>query len=290
MFTIGHLPQLSISRFFDYLTRNHVNCVVDIRQNPEAVVCGDFKGSLLFDALRARNILYMSFNKEFGHINTSISYSSISLYRQCVQSVAFVSGIKRLERGVEKGFNIVLLGSSALPVNCIRYNVIGRYLIEQGWQVLHILEDGIVVSQQALLEREKKIVEERIKKNNYAKQLGNEGEELAALYLMQNGYRILDRNWNLHRGCELDIIAFKDNKLHAVEVKTRTDDGVMLPEQAVDDKKLKNINSALTEYRYRNQLQFFDVQIDTIAVTIRTKGDYTIKMFEDVMRRTKWFY
>ena len=53
-------------------------------------------------------------------------------------------------------------------------------------------------------------------------ELGQIGEELAATYLMNKGYRILHRNWNLHRGCELDIVAMKDGKLHFVEVKTRS--------------------------------------------------------------------
>ena len=54
------------------------------------------------------------------------------------------------------------------------------------------------------------------------KELGAIGEELAANYLVKSGYRLLHRNWRLKGGCEIDIVAFKDNALHFVEVKTRT--------------------------------------------------------------------
>ncbi len=57
------------------------------------------------------------------------------------------------------------------------------------------------------------------------KKTGDLGEELAAKYLIDKGYRILKRNW---RGepelkCpEIDIIAVKDDVLVFVEVKAST--------------------------------------------------------------------
>lgn len=55
------------------------------------------------------------------------------------------------------------------------------------------------------------------KSNN--KQTGNAGENRACDYLVQNGYRIIERNWRKRFG-EIDIIALKDNVLVFVEVKT----------------------------------------------------------------------
>ncbi|MET0945038.1 MAG: YraN family protein, partial [Flavobacterium sp.] len=52
-------------------------------------------------------------------------------------------------------------------------------------------------------------------------ELGKEGEKLAAKYLQENGYEILDRNWTFQKA-EIDIIAQKDNYLAIVEVKTRS--------------------------------------------------------------------
>ena len=46
-------------------------------------------------------------------------------------------------------------------------------------------------------------------------------EAKAAEYLVQKGYRILERNYR-RRGGELDIVAFKDGLLVVCEVKSRT--------------------------------------------------------------------
>lgn len=56
------------------------------------------------------------------------------------------------------------------------------------------------------------------------RELGREGERIAAEYLRACGYQILDRNWRWRgpdvRG-ELDIVALSTNILVPVEVKTR---------------------------------------------------------------------
>ncbi len=51
------------------------------------------------------------------------------------------------------------------------------------------------------------------------KQKGNIGENTAADFLKINGYRILAKNFRSPVG-EIDIIAFKDNTLTCIEVKT----------------------------------------------------------------------
>ena len=55
------------------------------------------------------------------------------------------------------------------------------------------------------------------KAQNYRKAVGYAGEELAALLLLQRGYRILARNFSCQVG-EIDIIAEKDDLLSFVEV------------------------------------------------------------------------
>ena len=51
--------------------------------------------------------------------------------------------------------------------------------------------------------------------------LGAAGEEQAALFLSEQGYRILHRNWKAPKTRhELDIVAIGENRLVIVEVKT----------------------------------------------------------------------
>ena len=83
-------------------------------------------------------------------------------------------------------------------------------------------------------------------------EIGQNGEELAADYLMKRGFRILHHNWNLHKGCELDLVATKDNQIHFIEVKTRSRVTSFSgrPEEAITEAKLRNLVRAI--YRYQN--------------------------------------
>jgi len=55
---------------------------------------------------------------------------------------------------------------------------------------------------------------------NDRKELGNWGEDRAALYLRLHGYRILERNFRCRQG-EIDIIAARRGVVAFVEVKLR---------------------------------------------------------------------
>lgn len=75
------------------------------------------------------------------------------------------------------------------------------------------------------------------------KEVGDAGEELAAKYLLRQGYDIRERNLRLHRD-EIDIVAFdpKDAVLVFVEVKTRSKAGAdFYPEMDVHQRKLARI-------------------------------------------------
>ena len=71
-------------------------------------------------------------------------------------------------------------------------------------------------------------------------ELGKEGENAAAEYLMSKGYSIRHRNWHSGKR-ELDIVAQKDGELIVVEVKTRRNEEFGKPEEAITDRKIRNI-------------------------------------------------
>lgn len=80
-------------------------------------------------------------------------------------------------------------------------------------------------------------------------ELGKWGEEYAAAYLSQQGYTITERNWRIgHR--DIDIIARTPDNTTVVfvEVKTRTNDAITKPEDAVNIKKIRNIGIAANAY------------------------------------------
>lgn len=98
-------------------------------------------------------------------------------------------------------------------------------------------------------------------------ELGTWGEELAAVYLQSKGLVILDRDW--HQGCrDLDIIALADegSTLVFVEVKARRDELYRYPEEAVDDKKIRNLAYAANAYLKGCRLNVRQIRFDIVSV------------------------
>ena len=99
--------------------------------------------------------------------------------------------------------------------------------------------------------------------------LGKEGEEIAAFYLAQKGYKILHRNWR-HRKLELDIVLSKDNFLIIVEVKTRSSQYFEKPQDAVTIKKQKFLFDATEAYLESYKLDL-EVRFDIVSIVLNDK-------------------
>lgn len=115
--------------------------------------------------------------------------------------------------------------------------------------------------------------------------LGKEGEDLAADYLNRNGYVIRHRNWRF-RHLELDIVAEKDGLLVVVEVKTRRNEDFGLPEDAVDDKKIRRTVSATESYIEKNDVGL-PVRFDVICI-VGTRPPFQIEHIEDAFLPPVW--
>lgn len=95
--------------------------------------------------------------------------------------------------------------------------------------------------------------------------LGKKGEDLAASYLKDRGFEILQRNFHSRFG-EIDLVAIEDDTLVFVEVKTRVSDKFGLPEEAITSSKLKTIAKVGEYYRnFHNNLPEAS-RIDVVAI------------------------
>ena len=97
--------------------------------------------------------------------------------------------------------------------------------------------------------------------------IGQRGEQLAADYLIQKNYTILDRNWRYGRA-EIDIVAMDGATLVFAEVKTRSDDLFERPESAVDDKKRRLLARAAVAYM-RKIGHEWAIRFDIVAVVLK---------------------
>lgn len=97
-------------------------------------------------------------------------------------------------------------------------------------------------------------------------ELGKAGEQLAAGYLIAQGFSILYMNWRHYRH-EIDIIAVKERVLHFIEVKTRRSIRFGLPEADVDARKLRCLIQAGEEFLLRHP-GWKRIQFDVLSITI----------------------
>lgn len=109
--------------------------------------------------------------------------------------------------------------------------------------------------------------------------LGKKAEDLAVEFLQKNGYKILIRNFRYQKA-EIDIITEKDSLIVVVEVKARSTDAFMLPQEAVNKRKISLIVSAANHY-----LEEFkkdqEVRFDIISVLPDEKGRLVIEHIID---------
>ncbi len=95
--------------------------------------------------------------------------------------------------------------------------------------------------------------------------LGRRGERAAEKYLRRSGYRIVARNFRA-AGAEIDLVAMEAETLVFVEVKTRRSRDAGAPEEAVDERKQKQIRRAAEIFATRYRADEVEMRFDIVAV------------------------
>jgi putative endonuclease len=114
---------------------------------------------------------------------------------------------------------------------------------------------------------------------------GRKGEDLAAAYLTEEGYDILERNWRF-KHIEIDLIARDRDQLVIAEVKTRSGDTWGEPSAAVDVRKQHALILAAERYIYSHNIDL-DVRFDIVSIIIgqnRTVLEHIKEAFHPVAR------
>ena len=101
---------------------------------------------------------------------------------------------------------------------------------------------------------------------NAKQKLGKTGEDIATDYLIENKYRIIERNWQTKWG-EIDIVAVKKKVLIFVEVKTLNKNKTFFPEDEIAPKKQKQLLKITQIYLSKHKIPLSTPrQIDVIAI------------------------
>ncbi len=91
------------------------------------------------------------------------------------------------------------------------------------------------------------------------------GENTACVYLINKGYKILNRNYYTRYG-EIDIIAKKDDIIIFIEVKMRSTKRYGIGAEAVNKKKIDTIRICAQIYMQENKLCNQSIRFDVIDI------------------------
>ncbi len=98
--------------------------------------------------------------------------------------------------------------------------------------------------------------------------IGKYGEEIAKNFLIKQGFEILETNFRYSKMAEIDIIALKENIVHFVEVKTRSNAMLGNPLEAITPKKLKSIYLCARHYLQTSKKRYSRLQIDALGIVL----------------------
>jgi putative endonuclease len=105
---------------------------------------------------------------------------------------------------------------------------------------------------------------------------GARGEAVAAGYLADLGWAVVDRNWRAGRLGELDLVAREPNGGRGVlvfcEVKTRTGLGFGAPLEAVTREKLRRLYRLALAWLAAHEVRADRIRVDAIGVLL-TPGE-----------------
>jgi putative endonuclease len=113
---------------------------------------------------------------------------------------------------------------------------------------------------------------------------GRRGEDLAHRHLQQVGYTIVARNWR-GAGGEIDVVAWHQERLVFVEVKSRSSDDFAPPERNIDQSKERALLRAASEYARRAEVEWEKARFD--VVTIVFGPPCRIQVYRDAFSSTR---
>jgi putative endonuclease len=112
-------------------------------------------------------------------------------------------------------------------------------------------------------------------------EIGMEGEEIALQYLLEHGYKLLQRNWHFGK-YEVDLIVENDEYLVFAEVKFRSTSYFGEPEIFVSNKQKLNLVRAANRYISKFDIEK-EARFDIVSIVMQN-GQPKINHIEDAFK------
>ncbi len=107
--------------------------------------------------------------------------------------------------------------------------------------------------------------------------LGADGEKAALEFLKSKGFQFIATNWRFGK-YEIDIIAFFENKLIIIEVKTRETDAYGHPSEFLSLRQMRNITEAAEVFMQTKNMQM-EARFDLITLLKTPTHHFHIEHF-----------
>ncbi len=153
IYTVGHSNR-TLDEFIALLARHEIEVLVDVRSQPYSRYTPQFNGASLKETAPAASVKYLFLGKELGGRPEGPQFYDADgrvRYNLVAESPLFLSGIERLEIGIQR-YRVAILCAEEDPTGCHRRLLVGRVLAERGVPVLHIRGDGQVQSEEQVQE------------------------------------------------------------------------------------------------------------------------------------------
>ena len=110
--------------------------------------------------------------------------------------------------------------------------------------------------------------------------LGKKGEDMVAKFLIKKGYTVLKRNY-ISRFGEIDIIAEKNGVTAFIEVKTRKENSLVKPLEAVDSQKQRRMTLTAEDYITKTESDNLQPRFDVAEVTVTKDNKYRLNYIKN---------
>lgn len=154
IYTIGYSGFI-LDDFLEVLRKYKINALIDVRSSPYSRIYQDYNELNLQKQLNLNGIIYRNYKNEFGARQGDRRYFTDGYldFSKYTKSIAFLEGIKKIEKGIKSNYNFAFMCAEKDPSTCHRNIMVARKFYNLGYNVKNILSDGFYETQESIEKR-----------------------------------------------------------------------------------------------------------------------------------------
>lgn len=195
VYTIGY-SGFSIDDFVATLKEHNISLVVDVRSSPFSEHYPEYNRDILENYLKTYNIYYRNYAVAFGARQKDRNYYHKDGYldfERFLNSEPFKQGVEKLCNSMKQNYTFALMCAEKDPICCHRAILVARAFYEKGYKVIHLLPNGIAMTQEEINERLLEIHFPNRNQISFIEEAEDDATQLKKAYEKQNekiGYRL----------------------------------------------------------------------------------------------------